>query len=112
MTVSSRTPEGQPGTCPICSASVVVEPSILFGDATCPRCGQLLWFVQISEQSIFFPERSSMPSKDRVAEYIAVQLGVDRDRILNNPQIWNEIAADSLDTVELLMMIEQEYRDD
>jgi acyl carrier protein len=53
-----------------------------------------------------------MPSKDRVAEYIAVQLGVDRDRILNNPQIWNEIAADSLDTVELLMMIEQEYRDD
>jgi hypothetical protein len=46
MTISSRTPEGEPTTCPLCLANVSVEPSVLIGDATCPRCGQLLWFVQ------------------------------------------------------------------
>jgi hypothetical protein len=45
MTIASRTPEGQPNTCPICGALVLIEPSHPAGDAPCPRCGNLLWFL-------------------------------------------------------------------
>ena len=44
MTISSRTPEGEPNRCPVCGAVVAVEPSDPAGDAPCPRCGVLLWF--------------------------------------------------------------------
>src|SRR5262245_23811230 len=45
MTISSRTPEGSPNRCTACGADVRVEPSNPPGDAPCPRCGHLLWFV-------------------------------------------------------------------
>ena len=111
MIISSRTPEGQPGSCPLCMAHVVVEPSILFGDATCPNCGQLLWFVQFSDVAKFFDTQQSLPSKDHVLDILANQLGVDRDGIANNPNILKDVRADSLDTVELLMAIEEEFDD-
>ena len=44
MTISSRTPEGEPNRCAICGAVVVIEPSDPAGDAPCPHCGVLLWF--------------------------------------------------------------------
>ena len=44
MKPSSRTPEGESNSCPICGHAVYVEPSLPTGDATCPFCGQLLWF--------------------------------------------------------------------
>ncbi len=43
MTISSRTPEGQPFHCPICHLSILLEPSPGTGDVTCPGCGCLLW---------------------------------------------------------------------
>lgn len=45
MVISSRTPEGQPGSCPICGVDLKVEPSDPPGDAPCPRCGHLVWFT-------------------------------------------------------------------
>ena len=49
MVVSSRTPEGDSGNCPICDAEIVIEPSSTLGDATCPNCGQLIWFIRIDD---------------------------------------------------------------
>lgn len=46
MVISSRTPEGSPGSCPVCGASIQVEPSDPAGDAPCPACGHLLWFTR------------------------------------------------------------------
>jgi hypothetical protein len=40
--VSSRTPEGVPGRCPVCRGFVCVETSWPTGDATCPHCGVLV----------------------------------------------------------------------
>ena len=108
MTISSRTPEGYPTSCPICTATVVVEPSVLVGDATCPQCGQLLWFFQTSEVTHFFDARKSSPSKERVVSIIATQLGVDPETIANNPTFLEEFGADSLDAVELVMELEEE----
>jgi DNA-directed RNA polymerase subunit RPC12/RpoP len=46
MTISSRTPEGDPNQCPICGHRVWIEPSIGTRDAPCPSCGHLLWFAE------------------------------------------------------------------
>jgi acyl carrier protein len=83
MTISSRTPEGDPRRCSICGELVVTEPSEPLGDSVCPRCGSLLL---------------------RVYE----QLGVDRERI-RAQTTFKELGADSLDTVELVMALEEEF---
>lgn len=50
MIVSSRTPEGESGRCPICDLQIVIEPSSLLGDATCPNCGRLFWFTRLPDE--------------------------------------------------------------
>lgn len=109
MTISSRTPEGQPNSCPICKARVVIEPSILFGDATCPHCGHLLWFVQSANIATFFDGVETASMKNRVLDFLADQLGIARDAIANNPRIMDDIGNDSLDTVKIVMALEEEF---
>lgn len=41
-TISSRTPEGRYGRCPLCREFVCIEPSAPLGDAPCPCCGHLI----------------------------------------------------------------------
>src|SRR5262245_21395888 len=42
LTVSSRTPEGDPYHCSVCGEIVVTDASDPLGDACCPQCGSLL----------------------------------------------------------------------
>jgi hypothetical protein len=51
VTISSRTPEGEPNRCPICGNDLALEPSIDTRDAPCPSCGHLLWFKDASVSS-------------------------------------------------------------
>lgn len=45
MIISSRTPEGEPGRCPVCHNFARVDPSTMpMRDAPCPHCGHLLLF--------------------------------------------------------------------
>ncbi|MEK6236520.1 MAG: hypothetical protein N2C14_17575, partial [Planctomycetales bacterium] len=44
--ISSRTPEGEPLRCPVCQAEFQVDPCSVFGDAPCPACGCLFWFLR------------------------------------------------------------------
>jgi hypothetical protein len=69
MVISSRTPEGEPGHCPICSASVRVESSPETRDAPCPCCGHLLWFRR--PQSVNTAEQAQLIAEE-------VRLGIDR----------------------------------
>jgi acyl carrier protein len=48
--------------------------------------------------------------RDRILHLIPEQLQVPRDRIKNNPTLLTEIGADSLDTVELVMELEEEFK--
>jgi hypothetical protein len=48
MYISSRTPEGELGRCPMCGAHICIEPSWPPGDAPCPSCGCLVWFPSSS----------------------------------------------------------------
>ncbi len=46
---------------------------------------------------------------DRVKELVAEQLGVSPDKINENSNIVEDLGADSLDVIEMLMTLEEEY---
>ncbi len=46
---------------------------------------------------------------DRVTDIVSEQLGVDKDKITNETSFVNDLGADSLDTVELVMELEEEF---
>ncbi len=50
-----------------------------------------------------------MDMLDAIKEILAKQLKVDADSISENTDIMNDLGADSLDVVEMLMAIEQEH---
>jgi acyl carrier protein len=83
MTISSRTPEGEPHRCAICGSLVVTEPSEPLADSVCPRCGALL--IKVGEE-----------------------LGLPPDRVSPDLSL-KEIGADSLDVVELVMELEEQF---
>lgn len=47
--------------------------------------------------------------KERVIEIVAEQLGVNKDQISSETSFVNDLGADSLDTVELVMELEEEF---
>ena len=46
---------------------------------------------------------------DRVIDIVAEQLGVDKEKIKRETSFVNDLGADSLDTVELVMELEEEF---
>jgi acyl carrier protein len=46
---------------------------------------------------------------DRVINIVAEQLGLDRAKITNDASFIEDLGADSLDTVELVMALEEEF---
>lgn len=88
--IASRTPEGWPGRCPCCGATVAIQPSTPLDDAPCPNCGTLLWPVKHADADFLL-----------VADELSAER---RERIL---QISSGLEdGDSLDRVELLMELE------
>jgi len=63
----------------------------------------------------FVGQRVSAPStalfgvEDKVKEIIVSQLGVDADKVVPGATFVDDLGADSLDTVELIMAIEEEF---
>jgi len=47
--------------------------------------------------------------EDRVRKIVAEQLGVKLDEITNDSSFVEDLGADSLDTVELVMALEEEF---
>ena len=47
--------------------------------------------------------------EERVIEIVAEQLGVDREKVSRDTSFVNDLGADSLDTVELVMELEEEF---
>ncbi len=46
---------------------------------------------------------------DKVKELLASQLDMDMDKISADTDIINDLGADSLDVVEMIMMLEEEF---
>ena len=47
--------------------------------------------------------------EERVIDIVSEQLGVDKDKISRETSFVNDLGADSLDTVELIMEFEKEF---
>jgi len=50
-----------------------------------------------------------MSNQDRVKKVIMEQLGVKEDQVTENASFVDDLGADSLDTVELVMALEEEF---
>ena len=46
---------------------------------------------------------------ERVTDIVSEQLGVDKDKVTPETSFVNDLGADSLDTVELVMALEEEF---
>ena len=46
---------------------------------------------------------------ERVIEIVSEQLGVDKEKVTPETSFVNDLGADSLDTVELVMELEEEF---
>ena len=47
--------------------------------------------------------------EERVKQIVAEQLGVDEDQVISGAAFMDDLGADSLDTVELVMALEEEF---
>lgn len=109
MTISSRTPEGVPNDCPVCHGRVCITPSQPAGDAPCPQCGTLLWFLNTSGGMRFHESCEVGPIRERVLEMLCDNLGVNRESVTDLTAFRDDWGADSLDLVELVMEVEEEF---
>ena len=50
-----------------------------------------------------------MVDKEKIQEIIASQLGVDAEEVTPEASFVDDLGADSLDTVELIMALEEEF---
>ena len=50
-----------------------------------------------------------MTNLDKIKEIIVEQLGVEAEQVLPEASFVNDLGADSLDTVELIMAFEEEF---
>ncbi|MFA5146322.1 MAG: acyl carrier protein [Candidatus Omnitrophota bacterium] len=48
-------------------------------------------------------------SHDKIRQIIADQLGVKKEEVTDNAKFVDDLGADSLDTVELVMALEEEF---
>ncbi|HKJ28917.1 MAG: acyl carrier protein [Desulfuromonadales bacterium] len=46
---------------------------------------------------------------ERIKQIVAEQLGVDEDQVTKEASFMDDLGADSLDTVELVMALEEEF---
>ena len=60
-------------------------------------------------QEISLPRRLSVSIEEQVINVVAEQLLVDKEKITRETSFVNDLGADSLDTVELIMELEEEF---
>lgn len=106
-TISSRTPEGLPNTCPVCGADVRVEPSQPLGDAPCPCCGHLLWFLKRPAGADDLERQATLSTRDRVMELL-FRMGIERHKRAQDSGLAGGLELDSLDMAELILALEEE----
>src|SRR5262245_4009386 len=82
MAPSSRTPKGSPNRCPVCGNLLRIEPSQPPGDAPCPTCGHLLWFLREEvSPSERWPAADAQTLRDQLDHVLSMLTAVQRQII-------------------------------
>ena len=66
--------------------------------------------TNLADKNFIGDQRNAMATnQERLVEIIAKQLGVDEDNVTADASFMEDLGADSLDTVELVMALEEEF---
>lgn len=60
-------------------------------------------------RAVYIKERNGLDMFDKVKEIVVEQLGVDEDAVTMSASFVDDLGADSLDIVELIMAFEEEF---
>lgn len=82
-----------------------VEPSCVFGDAPCPACGTLLWFIGSESETLFYAD-DDKAFADHIARAVAHHLNIPLEELRQTPGWLKELHFDSVDLVEIMMEFE------
>jgi acyl carrier protein len=88
--------------------AVVVRLPGWGGTSSASDCGPK-HIVSGKSRRITFQEDNVASVKERVIDIVAEQLGVSKDQVTPETSFVNDLGADSLDTVELVMELEEEF---
>ncbi len=95
--------------CSNCNADLRTGDLPLYGRVPCPNCGLYLFYLNTPAGFRSFENQESERLQERIIDLVSEQLGIDRDKLANDAAIINELGADSLDVVELVMELEDEF---
>jgi acyl carrier protein len=77
---------------------------------SCPDAKSAIRTSPLKNDTIWKEDSRSMATVDeRVKKIIAEQLGVEEDEVTSEASFVEDLGADSLDTVELVMALEEEF---
>ena len=77
---------------------------------SCPDAESAIRTSPLGNDTIWKEDSRSMATvDDRVKKIIAEQLGVEEDEVTSEASFVEDLGADSLDTVELVMALEEEF---
>lgn len=109
MSIPSGASDRDSARCPSCNAKIHIESAILFGDATCPTCEASFGFVQFSNDVRFFDPEIEPSIREHLIKILSARLHVELDQITNHSDLLDQLKLDSLDQVELIMELEEEF---
>src|SRR5260370_24609694 len=108
-TNSSQPPRGVPDHGPLCDTQIAIPPLQQPGDTPCPNCGNLLWFIRTPTSVLFYASKAITPLRDKILDIIRQTLGANKGWIGPSTSLVDDLQADSLDLVELVMNLDSEF---
>ena len=106
MTISTRTLEGHPFRCPVCHEDTDLEPSSA-GDACCPACGVLLgWFRERIDERLNLTDKLKYESFDSI-EFVELVMQLEEEYGVN----LSEAAAEEIQTIQDAIRALRKQRD-
>lgn len=103
MTVSTL------ATCPLCNKLPSLDLVAAAGETPCPHCGSLLWFCRTEDELHFHAASDVPPIREKITSLLVDRLQMTREQITDTSRFMEDLGADSLDVVELIMELEAEY---
>jgi acyl carrier protein len=108
MPLPTPTPSGVPNCCPFCGV-LLADPPERSSHTACVSCGVRLWFTRSPSGTWFHDPVRVAPIRERVIRVVCENLGVNPEKITDATSFTEDIRADTLDLVEMVMELETEF---
>jgi acyl carrier protein len=106
--MTNPTPAHVPNWCPFCGA-LLADPVERSGTVPCVSCKRPLWFTRAPDGVWFHDPADVAAIRARVVRVVCENLGVNPDEITDAMSFTGNIGADTLDIVEFVMELEEEF---